>query len=83
MENIQDLVKNNKELFWDIWNLSKIDDIIIEERFLKYWNWENIKTIDQIFWREKVKNNYIIIRDKKRSNLSKKTINFFNLYYNV
>jgi len=83
METIKILAEKNKELFWDVWDISKIDDLAIVERFLKYWNWDNIKSINSIIWKEKAKKNYIKIRDRKRINLSKKTINFFNLYFNV
>jgi hypothetical protein len=82
MKTLQGLVKKNKELFWDVWDISKMDNMVIEERFIKYGNWENIKSINKILW-EEAKINYIKIRDKKKSDLSKKTINFFNLYYNV
>lgn len=81
--NKQELVLKNKELFWDISNLEILDDYAIEERFLKYWDWKNIKDLKEIFWIEKLKKDYIYLRDKKRSDLSKKTINFFNLYFNV
>lgn len=81
--NKQELVLKNKELFWDISNLDILDDYAIEERFLKYWDWKNIKDLKEIFWIEKLKKDYIYLRDKKRSDLSKKTINFFNLYFNV
>ncbi len=80
---IKKILKENKELFWDISNLDKLDDIAIEERFLQYWNWKNILDLISIFWREKFKENFLKIRDKKRTNLSDKTINFFNLYLNV
>gem|GEM_PF-5217364 len=33
---IKKILKENKELFWDISNLDKLDDIAIEERFLQY-----------------------------------------------
>lgn len=78
-----DFLLENKELFWDIKDLSNLDDLAIEERFLKYWNWKNITEMLDIFWIENVRKNYIILRDKKRIDLSKKTINFFNLYLNV
>ena len=83
MKTKEDLIIENKELFWDIWNLSSLNDLSIEERFLKYWNWNNIKDLISLYWIEKFRENYFYIRDKKRSNLSKKTINFFNLYLNV
>jgi len=78
-----DLINSNKELFWDISDASKLDDEALEERFLKYWNWENIRDLIKIFWLENFKKNYLKLRDKNRTNLSNKTINFFNLYLNV
>jgi hypothetical protein len=73
----------NKEIFWDISNLNNLDDYAIIERFLKYWNWQNIKDLISIFWIEKLRSEYIKIKSAKRCDLSKKTINFFNLYLNV
>ena len=78
-----DLINSNKELFWDVSDILSLDNEAIEERFLKYWNWGNIKDMINIFWLENFKKIYIKLRDKKRTNLSKKTINFFNLYLNV
>ena len=80
---IDKLIKQNIELFWDVSNVEKLDNIAIEERFLKYGNWENIIDLQKIFWEKIFKDLYIKIRDKKRTNLSDKTINFFNLYLNV
>lgn len=77
------LIENNKELFWDIPNLDKLDNFAIEERFLKYWNWQNIIDIQDLIWKDKLKEDYKYLRDKKRTNFSPKTINFFNLYFNV
>lgn len=82
MTKKEKLLTENKELFWDV-NIEKIDDLAIEERFLKYWDWKNIQNLIKIYTLEGFKKNYIQLRDKKRSNLSKKTINFFNLYLNV
>lgn len=78
-----ELVKQNIELFWDVWDIQKLDDIAIEERFLKYWNWKNILDLQKVLWKKTFKDLYIKIRNKKRTNLSDKTINFFNLYLNV
>lgn len=83
MNSKEKLLIKNKELFWDIKDLNSLDDYAVEERFLKYWNWKNIKELIDIYWLEKLKKDYIFIRDKKRCNLAKKTINFFNLYLNV
>lgn len=83
MNKINKLAIKNKEIFWDIWDLSKLDELIIEERFLKYWNWKNIVELNKVIWKDKAKENYLNIRNKKRWDLWKKTINFFNLYYNV
>lgn len=77
------LLKENKELFWDVVDINKLDDIAISERFLKYWNWKNIIDLQKIYWKRDFKKFYLEIRDKKRTNLSEKTINFFNLYLNV
>jgi hypothetical protein len=60
-----------------------LDSIAIEERFLKYWNWKNILDLQKILWKKKFKNIYLELINKKRTNLSEKTINFFNLYLNV
>lgn len=81
--NKNKLLKENKELFWDIWDINKLDDLAIEERFIKYWNWKNILDLQKVFWEKTFKDLYIEIRDKKRTNLSEKTINFFNLYLDV
>lgn len=80
---ISKILNDNKELFWDISNLNKLDNIAIEERFLQYWNWKNILDLQEILWKENFKQNYIKIKSKKRLNLSDKTINFFNLYLDV
>jgi len=77
------LLQENKELFWDISDIWKLEDLAIEERFLKYWNWQNILDLQEIFWKKTFKELYLKILDKKRNNLSKKTINFFNLYLDV
>lgn len=82
MEKLE-LINQNKELFWDITDFKNLWDEAIEERFIKYWDWQNIKDVINIFWDEHFKEVYIKIRDKKRSDLWKKTITFFNLYLNV
>lgn len=43
------LLKENRELFWDISDISKLDDRAIEERFFKYGNWKNIRDMLHIF----------------------------------
>jgi hypothetical protein len=48
-----------------------------------YGNWKNILAMKKVFWVEKLRKDYVYLRDKKRTNLSKKTINFFNLYFDV
>ncbi len=83
MKTKETLLLENKEIFWDVKNLSKLDEYAIQERFIKYWNWENITDMIEIFWLQKVRENYIYLKNKKRSNFSKKTIHFFNLYLNV
>lgn len=83
MNKKEKLLYKNKELFWDVKDLSKLDDYAIQERFLKYWNWKNIQEIQDIYWLKKLKKDYVFIRNKKRCDLSKKTTNFFNLYFNV
>lgn len=83
MKTKKNLLLENKEIFWDIKDISKLDDYAIEERFLKYWNLQNIQDMIEIFWWEKVRENYIYLKNKKRSDFSKRTINFFNLYLNV
>lgn len=79
----EELLKQNKALFWDIVDLKKLDDYAIEERFFMYGNWKNILAMKKVFWVEKLRKDYVYLRDKKRTNLSKKTINFFNLYFDV
>lgn len=54
------LLLKNKELFWDVSDLNKLDDYTIEERFFKYWNWQNIKDMIEVFALEKFKK-YIFI----------------------
>lgn len=83
MKTIDTLLVENTSLFWDIANLQKLDTLAIEERFLQYWDWENIKNIESIYGKDALKKDYILLRDKKRSHFSKKTINFFNLYFHV
>ena len=83
MQSKETLMKENRELFWDISDVSELDDRAIEERFLKYGNWKNIQDMLQIFWLEKLRADYIKIRDQKRNDLSEKTIHFFNLYFHV
>ncbi len=49
MQSRDTLLKENRELFWDISDVSKLDDRAIEERFLKYGNWKNIQDMLHIF----------------------------------
>ena len=81
--NLKNLAKNNMEIFWDISDVYKLDDLAISERFLKYWNWKNILDLQKILWKKVFKDLYLRVRNKKRTNLSDKTINFFNLYLDV
>ena len=79
-KRINKLLIDNKDIFWDVKSLGNLDNNAIEERFLRYWNWQNIIDLVNIFWKSKFKEIYLLLRDKKRPNLSDKTINFFNLY---
>jgi len=83
MEKLKKFLLENKVLFWDIWDLENLSENAIEERILKYWNWRQVKELEKILWKEKFKKNYIEIISKKRINLWKKTINLFNLYFNL
>ena len=83
MKKITNILSENKELFWDVSNLNALSEESIEERFLQYGNWKNILDLIKIFGIKKFTKIYVDIRTKSRSNLSKKTINFFNLYLDV
>ena len=83
MEKLKKFLLENKVLFWDIWDLENLSENAIEERILKYWNWRQVKELEKILWKEKFKKNYIEIINKKRINLWIKTINLFNLYFNL
>ncbi len=82
-EELNKLLNDNKDLFWDVKDINKLDEIAIEERFLKYWNWKNILTLIKIYWKKTFKNIFLEIQNKPRCDLSKKTINFFNIYLDV
>ncbi|MDR1988133.1 MAG: hypothetical protein LBQ24_05335 [Candidatus Peribacteria bacterium] len=45
----EELLKQNKALFWDIVDLKKLDDYAIEERFFMYGNWKNILAMKKVF----------------------------------
>ena len=83
MKKIDTLLVENKSLFWDVKDISSLDQIAIEERFFHYGDWRNIQDLVQIYGMDALKSDYIVIRDKTRCNLPKKTVNFFNLYFHV
>ena len=83
MKTTNKILSENKELFWDVSDFNTLSEESIEERFLQYGNWKNILDLIQIFGTSKFTKIYLDIRKKSRVNLSKKTINFFNLYLNV
>ncbi len=83
MVEVNTLLEQNKAIFWDISNLHKLDRLAIEERFFQYGNWQNIQDMIEIYGMENLKADYRVLRIKKRSPLSKKTLHFFDLYFHV
>ncbi len=65
-------------IFWDIKDIQTLSDAAIVERLLSHGNMEQLRNISK----EKIpfSNIFEKIKTRKRSNLSKKTINFINLY---
>ena len=83
MTDLQKFAKKNRNLFWDIFDFKELSEMAIEERILKYWNWKQVKELESILWKEKFRDIYTKIINKKRVDLWKKTLNLFNLYFNI
>lgn len=80
---VKTFLEQNKAIFWDISDLAKLDHLAIEERFFQYGNWKNIQDMVEIYGMDNLKRDYIALRIKKRTPLSKRTLHFFDLYFHV
>lgn len=83
MKTLSLLLEENKELFWDVADNSQLDPLVVQERFFQYGDWENIQDIKVLYGQDTMRNNYLALRNKKRSSLSKRTVHFFDLYFHV
>ncbi len=66
-----------KYLFWDT-DISSLSTQAIIERVLAYGTWQDIKKLLKILPRPELKRYYLKIRNKKRTNLSPRTIAFWD-----
>ncbi|MCH2188492.1 hypothetical protein MK079_01525 [Candidatus Gracilibacteria bacterium] len=80
---LQTYLTQNKEIFWDVADLSVLSDTAIVERFLQYGDWKNIVFLREYYGTDTFQKHYQSIISKKRHSLSAKTLNFFNRYLNV
>jgi len=82
MEQYSQILKQqaniNPTIFWDVRDINTLSDTAIVERILSHGNMEQLRNISQ----EKIpfSNIFEEIKTRRRRNLSKKTINFINLY---
>ncbi len=72
--------KNLKNILWDndIDQLKETDDIVLE-RFLNFWNIEDIEFMKKTIWFEIIKNYFIKNSDK----IDKKSKNFWNKIFGI
>jgi len=44
---LQDYAVKNKSLFWDIPHPEKLSELAIQERFMQYGNWRDIRFLER------------------------------------
>ncbi len=78
-----EFLNENKDLFWDVQDIENLSEEVIINRFFKFWDWKNMMFLIKYYWKKRLWKIYKTIRNKKRSDLSIKTINFLNIYFDV
>lgn len=69
-------------LFWDINSKEDLSIESIVERVLSCGDWNDFLVLIDVLGIKQVSDIFNQISNKKRTNLSKKTINYFTLYFN-
>jgi len=77
----KEIVEENKALFWDENDLSKLSKELIVEKILSYGNFSTVKKMINIMGTENVAKIFKNKIKNKRHNFSPQTENYFTLFF--
>ena len=75
-----DFLESHKYLYWYVSNINSLSNEAILEWVVKYWDWSDLNDIYNILWKKEFIRTYNSIKSKKRINISKKDVNFMDLF---
>lgn len=81
MDKHLELFYKKPYLAWYIKDVKKISKNSLLEHILNYGNWEDYLNAEKALGVKKAKEIFNDLKGKPRSNLRKKTINYFNKYF--
>lgn len=81
MITINTFIKTKSKLFWDIKDPKHLSNFVIVERVLNFGDYEDIKTLINIFGLKETARLFFHEADSKRSNYRPEIKNYFKLYF--
>lgn len=80
-DSYRKIVLNKPWLFWGVGNKSGLSDRAVVEAVLGCGDMQDFAALKECLGEKRVAEIFYRISEKPRCNLSKKTINFWNLYF--
>lgn len=77
----EQFIKKRKYLFWYVKNPEKVSDESLVEAVLNLGDWEDVQKLIKLMGIKKVAGIFKKETSRNRVNYSKRTLNFFNLYF--
>ena len=78
---IQDLLSRKPYLAWSVRDKKSLSEESALEQILNFGDWQDYLKAEKELGIQKVKAIFKGLKNKKRTNLRPKTINYFNLYF--
>lgn len=78
---LQDIIKQKPFLAWYVKNPDDLSDESALEHILSYGDWDDVMKAKETIGLMKMSNLFQKISHKKRANLSPRTINYFQKYF--
>ena len=80
-QKITTITKAKPYLCWELKDKTLLSDESAFERILNYGEWEDVQDAIRILSFNKAKSIFLHLANKNRTNLRKKTINYFKYYF--
>ncbi len=78
---VKNFLADKPYLFWSVKNKSELSVEAILEAVFNYGDWQDFLKAERILGRKKVKQIFNKLKNRRRTNLRAKTVNFFELYF--